>query len=117
MDAFPGGVPTAEELDALTGGRPAYLPNRDHHSAWVNTAALLHAQITDHTPDPADGRIERDSGGHPTGALHEGAMDLVAAVLPPTSAAELRSGILTGQRYLHSLGITAWQDAIVGASS
>ena len=117
MDAFPGGVPTADELDALTGGRPAYLPNRDHHSAWVNTAALRRAQITERTPDPADGRIERDGGGHPTGALHEGAMDLVAAVLPPTSAAELRSGILTGQRYLHSLGITAWQDAIVGASS
>ncbi len=117
MDAFPGGVPTSAELDALTGGRPAYLPNRDHHSAWVNTAALRRAQITDRTPDPTDGRIERDADGHPTGALHEGAMELVAAVLPPTSTAELRSGILTGQRYLHSLGITAWQDAIVGPSS
>ncbi len=40
MSAFPGGLPTAADLDAVTGGRPAFLPNRDHHSAWVNTAAL-----------------------------------------------------------------------------
>ena len=31
------------------------------------------------TPDPADGRIERDADGAPTGTLHEGAMDLVGA--------------------------------------
>ena len=40
MSAFPGGLPIAADLDAVTGGRPAFLPNRDHHSAWVNTAAL-----------------------------------------------------------------------------
>ncbi|MST35248.1 amidohydrolase family protein, partial [Acidimicrobiaceae bacterium USS-CC1] len=40
MEAFPGGVPTAADLDAVCGGRPVFLPNRDHHSAWVNTAAL-----------------------------------------------------------------------------
>ena len=25
------------------------------------------------------------------------------------------AGLLEGQRYLHSLGVTGWQDAIVGA--
>ena len=40
MSAFPGGLPTAADLDTVTGGRPAFLPNRDHHSAWVNTAAM-----------------------------------------------------------------------------
>ena len=43
MSAFPGGLPTAADLDPVTGGRPAFLPNRDHHSAWVNTAALERA--------------------------------------------------------------------------
>src|SRR5215472_15905596 len=38
MAGFPGGVPTAADLDSVTGGRPAFLPNRDHHSAWVNAA-------------------------------------------------------------------------------
>src|SRR6266852_2944583 len=58
MTAFPGGTPTAADLDTVTGGRPAFLPNRDHHSAWLNTAALEVAGIDASTPDPVDGRIE-----------------------------------------------------------
>ena len=116
MAAFPGGTPVAADLDAVTGGRPAFLPNRDHHSAWVNTAALAIAGVDAGTPDPEDGRIERDEAGRPAGALHDGAMRLVAAHLPPTSTAELTEGLLAAQAYLHSLGITRWQDACVGAA-
>ena len=116
MSAFPGGLPTAADLDAVTGGRPAFLPNRDHHSAWVNTAALTLAGIDARTPDPADGRIERDGSGQPTGALHDGAMRLVAERVPPASPAELLAGLVAGQAHLHSLGITSFQDACVGAA-
>jgi predicted amidohydrolase YtcJ len=116
MSAFPGGLPTAADLDTVTGGRPAFLPNRDHHSAWVNTAALQLAGIDAGTPDPVDGRIERDAAGHPTGTLHDGAMRLVAARVPPTSEAELLAGLLAGQTHLHSFGITRFQDACVGAA-
>ena len=116
MDAFPGGLPTAADLDPVTGGRPAFLPNRDHHSAWVNTAALERAGIDARTPDPPDGRIERDEAGRPTGALHDGAMRLVAKHVPAASAAELRAGLLAAQAHLHSLGITRFQDACVGTA-
>jgi len=116
MPAFPGGLPTAADLDAVTGGRPAFLPNRDHHSAWVNTAALAMAGIDADTPDPPDGRIERDEAGRATGALHDGAMRLVAARVPAASAAELLAGLVAGQSHLHSLGITSFQDACVGAA-
>jgi len=114
MSAFPGGTPTAADLDAVTGGRPAFLPNRDHHTAWVNTAALRIAEVTERTGDPADGRIERDHRGSPAGALHDGAMRLVADFVPPPSQAELTTALLAAQRHLHSLGITAIQDACVG---
>lgn len=114
MSAFPGGTPTAADLDAVTGGRPAFLPNRDHHSAWVNTAALDVAGVNERTPDPADGRIERDHAGYPTGALHDGAMRLVADYVPPPGQAELTAALLTAQDHLHSLGITSVQDACVG---
>ena len=114
MEAFPGGLPTAADLDAVTGGRPAFLPNRAHHSAWVNAAALKLAGIDASTPDPVDGRIERDESGQPTGTLHDGAMRLVAARVPPPSEAELLAGLLAGQTHLHSLGITRFQDACVG---
>src|ERR1700761_395778 len=82
MPAFPGGMPTAADLDTVTGGRPAFLPNRDHHTARVNRAALSLAGIDRDTPDPADGRIERARDGSPTGALHDGAMRLVAQHVP-----------------------------------
>jgi predicted amidohydrolase YtcJ len=116
MSAFPGGLPVAADLDAVTGGRPAALPNRDHHSAWVNTAALARAGIDARTPDPPDGRIERDEAGRPAGVLHDGAMRLVAAHVPGTSEAELLTGLIAGQTHLHSLGITSYQDACVGAA-
>ena len=114
MSGFPGGVPAAADLDEVTDGRPAFLPNRDHHSAWVNTAALSIAGVTARTADPADGRIERDYGGFPTGALHDGAMRLVADFVPRPSAKELTAALLAAQEYLHSMGITSIQDACVG---
>jgi len=114
MAAFPGGLPRRESLDAIVPDRPAFFPNRDHHGAWVNSRALEVAGITEDTPDPADGRIERDPDGTPTGVLHEGAMDLVADLLPKAADAERRAAMLAAQSHLHSLGITAWQDAILG---
>jgi predicted amidohydrolase YtcJ len=114
MSAFPGGTPRAEDLDTVLPDRPAFLPNRDGHGAWVNSRALELAGITAATPDPADGRIERDSDGTPTGTLHEGAMALVNRLLPPTSPEDYLRALLIGQEYLHSLGVTAWQDAILG---
>jgi predicted amidohydrolase YtcJ len=116
MPAFPNGVPTAADLDAVVGDRPAFLPNRDHHSAWVSSRALELAGISAETPDPIDGRIERDDSGRPTGALHEGAMGLVERLLPPLAPGDYVAGLLAAQRYLHSLGVTAWQDAWVTSS-
>jgi predicted amidohydrolase YtcJ len=40
-------------------------------------------------------------------------MDLVKERMPPITSEEWRAAILEAQRYLHSLGITAWQDASV----
>ncbi len=114
MAAFPGGTPTAADLDTVVPDRPVFLPNRDHHGAWVNSRAMEIAGINRESPEPPHGRYERDAQGQPTGTLHEGAMDVVAPHLPGISDAQYYAGLLTGQAYLHSLGITGWQDAIVG---
>lgn len=114
MSAFRGGTPTAAALDTVVPDRPAFLPNRDGHGAWVNSRALALAGITRDTPDPDDGRIERDASGTPSGTLHEGAMTLVNRLLPAEPHERLREALAVGQRHLHSFGITAWQDAIVG---
>ncbi|MGW7522141.1 amidohydrolase [Streptomyces sp. NPDC054783] len=114
MEAFAGGTPTKELLDAVVPDRPVYLPNRDHHGAWVNSRALQLAGIGRDTPDPADGRIERDAAGEPGGTLQEGAMQLVGRLTPPATPADRLAALLHAQRHLHALGITAWQDALVG---
>ncbi|MGW5606641.1 amidohydrolase [Streptomyces sp. NPDC003753] len=114
MEAFEGGAPTRELLDAVVPDRPVYLPNRDHHGAWVNSRALERAGVTRDTPDPADGRIERDASWEPTGMLQEGAMQYVGRLTPAATAADRLAALLHAQRHLHALGITAWQDALVG---
>ncbi|MGZ8650650.1 MAG: amidohydrolase [Actinomycetota bacterium] len=114
MDVFPGGTPTKEALDAIVPDRPAFLTNRDGHGAWVNSRALELAGITRDTPDPGDGRIERTVDGEPSGTLQEGAMALIGAVAPTDTDEDYAAGLKVAQSYLHSLGITAWQDAIVG---
>jgi predicted amidohydrolase YtcJ len=115
MDAFPGGMPTREALDAVVSDRPVYLPNRDGHGAWVNTRALERAGITAATPDPADGRVERDADGQPTGMLQEGATRLITGLLPQATEDDWYQALLTAQRHLLSFGITGWQDAIIGS--
>ena len=116
MAAFPGGIPRRDQLDTVVPDRPVYLLSRDGHSGWVNTRALELAGITASTPDPDDGRIERDpSTGEAVGTLQEGAIRLVEDLVPEPTTEEWEAGILEGQRYLHSLGITAWQDARVEA--
>jgi len=111
MPAFAGGNPTRAVLDEVVADRPVFLWSRDGHSAWVNGRALEVAGIGSGTNDPPDGRIERDEGGAPSGTLHEGAADLVDRHIPNPTADELASALREAQGYLHSLGVTAWQDA------
>jgi predicted amidohydrolase YtcJ len=113
LDDFPGGTPRAEDLDRVIADRPAFLPNRDGHGAWVNTLALERAGITAETPDPPDGRIERNPDGSPSGTLHEGAAQLVERLIPKDTEAEMLDALAWAQAELHRLGITAWQDAWV----
>jgi predicted amidohydrolase YtcJ len=114
MEWFDHGTPSRELLDQVTGGRPAYLTNRDGHGAWVSSRALELAGIDARTPDPPDGRIERNADGSPQGTLHEGAATLVGRCVPPITPEQRLSGLLLAQEHLHARGITAWQDAIVG---
>ena len=115
MESFPGGLPRKGDLDAVAPDRPVFLFNRDVHGAWVNSKALQLAGIGADTPDPADGRIERDVvTGEPTGMLHEGAAyDFNDHVVPAPSRSEWEEAILVAQSHLHALGITGWQDAWV----
>jgi predicted amidohydrolase YtcJ len=63
-----GREPTKEDLDAVTGERPAALVSKDYHSLWLNSAALAlaHGDL-----EVAGGVVESDAHGEPTGVLRE----------------------------------------------
>jgi predicted amidohydrolase YtcJ len=114
ITAFPSGIPTKQDLDAVVPDRPVFLLNTDVHGAWVNSRALEAGGITAATPDPWDGRIERDDDGEPIGTLTEGAAYTFRyQVVPATTPERWRACLDLAQRELHALGITGWQDAWV----
>ncbi len=70
--AFPdGSLPTAKDLDGLTGGRPAFLVAYDYHTIWMNREALKEFGITRGTESVNFAeRLEKDAKtGEPTGIL------------------------------------------------
>lgn len=114
MEWFERGAPGKELLDQVTGARPAFLLNRDTHGGWANSRAIELAGFDARTPDPVDGRFERLPDGSLQGTVHEGAADLMGALVPKLTVNERLAGLLLAQRHLHERGVTAWQDAIVG---
>ena len=102
--------PTAAELDATTGDKPAWMTRVDGHAGWANTAALKAAGITRATKDPAGGRIVRDAAGNPTGVLVDAAMELVEKVVPPPSPGEREKALEKALPQLASLGLTGVHD-------
>ena len=105
-----GRMPTAAELDAATGNRPAWLSRVDGHAGWANTAALKAAGITKATKDPAGGRILRDAAGNPTGVFIDAAMDLIEKAAPPPSAGEREKALEAALEHLAALGLTGVHD-------
>jgi hypothetical protein len=108
--AVGGDLPTAADLDALAPNNPVYLTAKSLHAAWANTSALNLAGITNDTPDPKDGVIQRDGSGHATGALLETAMSLADRIVPEPSVAEIVDAIEKSQPVLWKMGLTGVHD-------
>lgn len=102
-----GDWPTAAQLDAVTGGRPALLSRKDLHSTWVNHRALQLAGVDANTPDPADGAIGRDASGQPNGMLYEGASSLVTRVVPEFTRDEKRLALRHIIKVCNRYGLTS----------
>jgi predicted amidohydrolase YtcJ len=111
LPIFAGGNPQRGLLDSLVPDRPAYLTAADGHSAWVNSRALALAGVTADTRDPANGRIERDQTGAPSGTLRESAMGLVSKLLPAYSPDDYQAGLGRGLALAARFGITTLHEA------
>jgi hypothetical protein len=98
-------------LDQAAPNNPVLLHDNSNHLLWVNSAALKAAGITKDTPDPAGGKILRDSSGNPTGALTEKAAVLVTKHVPAPPQAQIEEAAKWIFDRLNTFGVTAIQTA------
>jgi predicted amidohydrolase YtcJ len=103
-------MPTREVLDLVAPDHPVLLWRCDLHLAAANSVALQMADISPKTPDPPDGRIERDPAGEPTGILRELAINLVRQAVKPPDPSQVIHAFKDGIKALHRRGITAIHD-------
>lgn len=100
------GIPVAGpespgELGLPGIGRPAVIFDQSGFRAAVNSAAIR-----------AAGLEPRSDNGE---AIEGARLKAVRAAIPPTSDEELHRGLMAAEQHLLALGVTAWQDAGLGA--
>ena len=103
-------MPTRETLDRVAPAHPVLLWRCDLHLAAANSTALGLAGISADTPDPPEGRIERDTTGEPTGILRELAINLVRQTVAPPDADQVIEAFEDAARALHRRGVTGIHD-------
>lgn len=106
---LPEDKPFRLTLDALVPDRPLILFAYDHHTAWVNTAALERAGIL-HSGDVTapNSEIVRDAGGTATGELREkGAIDWVDRLILKPDHARQRALLRNALQVIAASGITS----------
>jgi len=104
--------PTRHDLDEVAPDRAVALTRADGHALVANSLALKRAGVDRNTPDPAGGKISKDSAtGEPTGMLIDEAMTLVQRLIPAPSDAEMLEALEVGARRSLQLGWTQLQYA------
>jgi predicted amidohydrolase YtcJ len=118
--AFPHGtLPTAKDLQALTGGRPAFLVAYDYHTIWLNREAMREFGITRKTEKVIFAeKVEKDASGEPTGiitgfgstGLSEDAETELRKHLPSHAPGQVERGIQWNMNQAVKAGITTIVD-------
>jgi predicted amidohydrolase YtcJ len=106
--------PTLEEINEATGNTPAFILHL-YGEAYLNKAGIKKLGITEDTPNPNGGLIQKDRFGQPTGLLvaEPNAFILYStlAKLPELSTSEKINSTKLFMTELNSLGVTSVMDA------
>ena len=106
-----GRFPTIQELDLISPDKPMALERADGHAIIVNSLALEMANITDDTPDPVGGKIDKDESGNPNGVLIDKASLLVESIIPKRTREDEKQALRLGLERTAMMGWTQLQDA------
>jgi predicted amidohydrolase YtcJ len=113
------GFPLHDALSKASPNNPVWLTHASGHAGFANAYAMKMAEVTKTTPDPAGGKILRDTDGNATGLFNERAQGIVGDALahdramrtPAQVEADLRAVIELASRESLSKGITTVNDA------
>lgn len=93
-----------------------FFEGMDGHTGWANRALLRRAGITkdflSHLSEGERKYYGYTAGLEPNGFGVDAGLAKIRATMPPPSAERLRNAGRAALRYNHSLGITAWLDAV-----
>ena len=103
--------PTAAAIDAAIADHPVWLKRVDGHAGVANSLAMRLAGITAATPDPAGGRLIRDTQGNPTGVLVDQAQSLIEDKIPAATYEQVKRRVLAAAQRIAENGLTEIHDA------
>lgn len=109
--------PQKEMLDEICSDRPIVLKSGEGHALWANSRAIELAGITEQTPSPKGGVIEKNEDGSVRGTFKEEAQKLIEAVIPEISVEDFKEAILKYQKFMVSYGYTAATEMMVTRNS
>jgi hypothetical protein len=100
------------DLDAVSATHPVFVSHRGGHTGYANSQAFAKAGITDQTPDPPGGKIDRDAQGRLAGRVRETATDALERVIPANyTPEEYREGVQLISKMMTRAGVTSAHDA------
>jgi predicted amidohydrolase YtcJ len=103
-------IPTKEDLDPVSKNNPVFLMHIGGHWGTANSAAMQIAKISNSTPSPQGGIIEKVDGELTGVFYNHRAMDMLRAYAPPIGNDQLQKAILETQKVMAACGVTSFHD-------
>jgi hypothetical protein len=112
-----GAIYSKDDLDKIPTRRPIAVRATNTHVTLVNSAALKLAGITDDTPDPVGGKIQRDEKGVASGVLVDAAQQLVLTYTTPMTTDQTSQAVKGAIKLMNTKGATSFMEAGASESS
>ena len=101
---------TKEDLDPVSKNNPVFIMHIGGHWGTANSAAMQIAGITNSTPSPEGGIIEKVNGELTGVFYNHRAMDMLRRYAPPISNDLIRQSIIDSQKVFAACGVTTFHD-------
>lgn len=104
-------------LDKAAPNHHVYIVNITGDMVWANSKLLQFLQITNLTPNPKDGEIEKNEKGEITGLLFDSAVNIVKEKSPEISKDDLSNLLQAATKEVTKYGITEIHDRTINSGS